>query len=232
VVSPEGKVLASRGSQPRKGSWESDTLRMLDEGLDAFGEVAPREARRVDPLPLRGRGGKDDGAVVLAVYVRPMLLGFDRRGLGRVVPDSVPLTKEQKERFSIANAEEDATFTVPSQVVRQLHRILGPSSDPSSLVRADEVTRARLTGRVERVRRGIAYLSFKGYLAGVHVYEFNEHKGKKIRSDALLRGVGTADAKTGKLLSLTLVGDGRYRHFPPHDNETKYGAVVEWRAER
>jgi len=28
-----------------------------------------------------------------------------------------------------------------------------------------------------------------------------------------LSGVGTAEAKTGKLLSITLVGDGRFRNY-------------------
>ena len=34
------------------------------------------------------------------------------------------------------------------------------------------------------------------------------------------------------LLSLLLLGDGRYRNYPPYDNVVRYGSVVEWRLKR
>jgi hypothetical protein len=75
----------------------------------------------------------------------------------------------------------------------------------------------------------VAYLSFKGAISGEHVWQFEPHKGKKLYANVTLRGVGTAESKTGKLLTLTLVGDGRFRNHPPYDDESKYGVVVEWR---
>jgi hypothetical protein len=47
-----------------------------------------------------------------------------------------------------------------------------------------------------------------------------------------LSGAGTCEAKTGKLLSLTLVGYGVYRSDRPNDAAKKYGAIVDWRLKR
>jgi hypothetical protein len=33
---------------------------------------------------------------------------------------------------------------------------------------------------------------------------------------------------SGRLLSLTLVFDGRFRNYPPYDAPARFGAVVEW----
>ena len=37
---------------------------------------------------------------------------------------------------------------------------------------------------------------------------------------------------SGRLLSLTLVFDGRFRNYAPYDAPARFGAVVEWSAER
>lgn len=229
VVNADAKVLARRASEPKKGSWEKDTQKMLDEGIEAFGGISPRKVRRVEPKPFRGVGVRDDGGIVLAVYTRSMSLGLDRRGLGRAVIDSVALTKNERASLTLAEAEKDSAWQLPSQVVRAFHRVLAPISDPNFLVKRDEVTKAVLKGSVDRVRGGVAYLSFRGEIAGVRTYPHEPHKGKKIRASVQLRGVGTADAKTGRLLSITLVGDGTFRNHPPYDEPSKYGVVVEWR---
>jgi hypothetical protein len=229
VVTADGKVLSNRGRQPSKGTWEADTLKMLGEGLDAFGEVTPRKAEVVEQHPERGLGVLEDGGIVLAAYTRPMVLGLDKRGLGAVAIDRVTLTKDERKTLTLPDGAVDATWTVPAKTVEALHRLLSPSSDANTMAKRDEVTKARLKGRIERKSKGIAYLSFEGVISGVHVWQFDPNKGKKIYADVTLSGVGTAEAKSGKLLSITLVGDGRYRNFPPYDDESKYGAVVEWR---
>jgi hypothetical protein len=146
VVTAEGKVLASRGAQPSKGTWEADTLKMLDEGIEAFGDVKSRKVKAIDPYPERGVGVRDDGSMVLAVYARPMVLGLDRRGLGAVAIDRVVLTKEEKSKLTLPDGVEDATWTVPLRVVDALHRVLSPSSDANMLARRGEVTKATLRG--------------------------------------------------------------------------------------
>jgi hypothetical protein len=229
VVNADAKVLARRGAQPKQGSWARDTLAMLDEGIEAFGEVTPRKFRLVDPRPFRGVGVRDDGSIVLAVYTRPMVLGLDKRGLGQPAIDSIVLTKNERTSLTLSEADTDSAWQLPAQVARAFHRVLSPTSDANNLARRDEVTKAAIKGSVDRVRNGIAFLSFTGQIAGEHVWEFDPHKGKKIRAEVKLRGVGTAEAKSGKLLSITLVGDGTYRHHAPYDDPSKYGAVVEWR---
>jgi hypothetical protein len=38
--------------------------------------------------------------------------------------------------------------------------------------------------------------------------------------------------RTGAMLSLTLVWEGAFRNYPPyHDPPSRFGAVIEWRAE-
>jgi hypothetical protein len=230
VVAPDGKLLASRASQPKKGSWTADTLKMVHEALEAYGSVTPREVKAVDPLPFRGAGVRDDGSILLKVSLRHMFLGLDPRGLSEPAHDSIPLTASMRTSLALAEAKRGATWAVPAQIARRLHRVLSPSTDANHLARLDEVSRARLSGTVERVRDGVAYLSFEGDIAGEHTWEFDPHKGKKIRASMKLTGVGTADAKSGELQSITLVGDGRYR--PISGDESKYGAVVEWRLRR
>jgi hypothetical protein len=230
VVSPAGKVLASRGSEPDKSkTWAQDLLEAMEDGLAAFGEVSRRKPAPVELLPDRGLGRRPDGSVVLAVYTRTMLLGLDRRGFGEATLDSVALSDLDRQRLEFPNLQAGDDFEVGPAVVRKLHRLLSPFSDASTLPRGDEVDRATLAAKVRRIRGGIVDLTFTGRLAGHHVGEFSPNKGKKLFSEMRLTGVGTCEAKTGKLLSLTLVGEGSYRPFNTTDKPMRYGGVVEWR---
>jgi hypothetical protein len=229
VVTADCKVLANRSEKPAKGSWAADTLKMLDEGLAAFGEVTPRKPKATAPNAERGLGVRDDGGIVLATYVRPMTLGLDRRGLGPLVIDRVTLKKDEFEGLTKANAATDDTWRAPDETAKALHRVLSPLSDSNWLAKRDEVTKAVLRAKVDRKSNGVSYLSFTGTIASVHLFPFEPHKGKKVRAEMTLRGVGTMESKTGKLLSLVLVGWGKFRNYPPYDEESKYGAVVEWR---
>lgn len=230
VVSPEGKVLAVQHRWNEKNDrWSRDVVAALETGVKAFGPVSERTVRRVDPLPFRGKGVREDGSINLAGYARWMMRGMDRTALGEIMLDSVDLTAKQVESLARPDATRGATWKVPASVVRQFHKILSPTSDKSTLARADEVTTANLEGRIERVSNGIAYLSFKGLVAGSHAGDFDPHKGKKTHAEMPLVGVGSCEAKTGKLLSITLVGDGWIRGFPPYDQKSRFGAVLEWR---
>jgi hypothetical protein len=89
------------------------------------------------------------------------------------------------------------------------------------------------------VRHGIAYLSFEGDIAGSHAWPKEAGPGlagKTLRSELkLLAGVGAYDVEGQKLLSLTLVFDGRAGD--PEKLRTPgpggcYGAVAEWRRDR
>jgi hypothetical protein len=233
IVSYDGKVLSSQGRQPDPPkSWTKDLLEVIDAGLGEFGAPVPRKARPSDPLPHRGVGARADGGVTLAVYARVMLNGLERRGLGQPTIDSLALPGKDWSALAPRRAEAGASWEVPQAVARKLNRVLCPVSDQNSMPRPEEVTSVRLTGKVEAVRAGVAYLRYEGQIAGAHTFPFEPHKGKKTRGEAKLLGVGAYDVKAGRLLSLTLLADGAYRHHPPYDHEQKYGAVVEWRAKR
>jgi hypothetical protein len=234
LVSPEGKVLAARDREPDKSkmTWADDVIEAIDDGLTTYGPVTPRDPVTLNLLPDRGVGRRPDGSIVLAVYTRYMSLGLDPRGFGEGIIDSIVLPNQDRTRKDFPGLEVGAAFEAEPAVARKFHRVLAPQSDLNLVPRADEVTRAVLTGKVVRIRGGVAEMTFSGRFAGYHVGEFDSNKGKKIRAEITLGGVGACEVKTGKLLSITLIGEGVYRSFPPNDEPTKYGAVVEWRLRR
>jgi hypothetical protein len=232
VVTAECKVLAARSEQPTKGTWTDDTLRLLDQGLDAFGEVTPRRPSPTKPNADHGLGLRDDGGIALATYVRPLSLGLDPRGRGPVVIDRVALTKDELKGLTPAGGgAKGETWRVPEETAKALHKVTSPLSDSNWLAKRDEVTKAALTGKIDRVSKGVAYVPFRGSIQSAHVFQIEPHKGKKVRAEVSLRGAGTMEAKTGKLLTLVLIGDGKFRNYPPYDQESAYAAVVEWRRE-
>ncbi len=231
VIDPKGKVLANQAEPPKDVKlWAKDLRDQIDAGVKAFGEITQRPAMKLTALDDRGIGTRADGSAVLAVTLRYMHLGLDKRGIGGPAFDSVVLTSEQLSKFGIAKAKAGMTWKVPATDAKHLHKVLSPNSDPNTLAQADEVTLAKLEGKVERVSRGIAYLRFTGRISGAHVWIFPPNKGKEINGDVKLDGVGTCDAITGKLKSIILVGMGEYRNYPPYDQVGKYGAVIEWKA--
>jgi hypothetical protein len=229
VVSPSGKVLGSQDRAPEKGSWPRALARVLDEAEESFGEVMPRAGKPFDALPHRGKGHPPGGGGVIAVYARAMRFRPDLVPFGTVVIDSARLSAAEWSSLTRPGLAEGDAWSVPAATVRKLHGVLSPSSDQSSLAIPEEVTEAVLKVSVERVRGGVASLAIEARLASVHTYLYEPHKGKKVHAEMELRGVGTADAKTGALRSLTLVGQGIFRNHPPYDERLPFGAVVEWR---
>jgi hypothetical protein len=233
IVSPEGKVLAWQARAPEKReTWTSALVDVIETGVGAYGPVTVRKAEPVKLLPDRGVGRRKDGSIVLAVYGRTLSLGLDRRGFGGVTFDSAVLSDKERQKLEFPGLKEGDDFQVDTSAVRKLHRVLSPASDCNTLARADEVEHASLSGKVDGILSDVVYLSFQGRIRGLHTWPFPPHKGKKIYAEVMLAGVGSCERKTGKLLSLLLLGDGRYRNFPPYDHVEKYGVVVEWRLKR
>jgi len=242
VVSPEGKALASHQGKGERSRWAMQVLADLKAGLEAFGPVQPRPPARPaayqESLPYRGVGVQPDGRVSLALYDKYVIVPDLERdpppgALGETVFDSIPLNPTEWAALAPPKAETGSTWTVPEPVARKFYPLLSVSTvlfrDPA------EVTTVRLAGRVEAVRDGIASLTYEGEIAGTHPGTADEGKaGNKISSQArLLGGVGSYDVKTRRLLSLTLVWDGRARNWAPYDDPpTRFGAVVEWTASR
>jgi hypothetical protein len=179
-----------------------------------------------------------DGRVTLAVYDKYVIVPDLQRepppnALGATIFDSISLQPEEWAALAPPAAAAASAWTVPEPVARKFFPLLSVST---VLFRdAREVTAVRLAGKVETVRDGIASLSYEGEIAGTHQGTADEGKaGNKISSEAkLLSGVGSYDLKERKLLSLTLVFDGRARNWAPYDNPpTRFGAVIEWTCSR
>jgi hypothetical protein len=233
IVSPEGKVLANQAREPGKGkSWAADLLERMDRGLEAFGPVRPRRPRPTDPLPYRGVGVQRDGSISAAVCTRYLFGGLERDKLGQVVLDTLTLSAKDGAQLVPDETDVGSRWVVPEAVARKFSRLLSPRDGIPDMPLPGEVTSVRLTGTVDAVRGGVAYLRYEGHIAGRHTFEYEDYRGKKNRARAYLTGVGSCEVKTGRLLSLTLVADGVYQHYPPYDEVMKYGAVVEWRRER
>ncbi|MBY0231128.1 MAG: hypothetical protein K2W96_17725, partial [Gemmataceae bacterium] len=228
---PEGKVLGSHAKQAE------NPKKYAEEVLEVIAAAKPKglPARRpapFDALADRGVGVRKDGSLALAVYLRPMVLGLDKRGIGDLAVDSIVLSEEEAGHFGAEGAKAGAAWGVPSRVVRKLHKVLSPGSDANALAKEGDVTRASLRAKVEKVLEGVAYARFTGEIAGQHEWQFDPHKGKKIRGEAVLRGVGTFDARTGKPTRIVIVATGTHRMYAPYDEPTKYGAVVDWKRTR
>jgi hypothetical protein len=228
VVTAEGRVLASHQQYKSEKTWPQEVLADLELGLKAIGDVKPRDAKRVDPLPYRGKGVKDDGSVVLAIYLRYSIKNIPLMELPNPTIDSLPLTAEEWAAWAPTKPGLGMSWNVPEGVARQFSRVLGPS-DEDSMPRPKEVSAIQFTGKVQNIEDGIAHLSYTGHLKGSH--ETQSNKGK-CHGEAKLTGVGKYDVKKGRMLSLTLVFDGVFRNVKPYDESAKYSGVVEWRREK
>ena len=238
VVSPEGKALASHQEMKDLSHWRDKVLADLEAGCKAFGAIEPRRVGPAEPRPDRGVGARPDGGVTLAVtdkviVVKDLDRDLPRDAIGPTVLDGVTLTRAEWAGFAPPEEAEGSRWGVPEAVARRLFPVLSLSD--STFRSPDEVTAVRLSGTVRSVRDGVAHLSFKGRIAGVHHGTENEaRKGQECSSEARLLGrVGRYDVRTGAMLSLTLVWEGAFRNYPPyHEPPSRFGAVVEWRSRR
>ena len=225
----DGRLLAA--------SVQLDSKKMLAElreGLNEFGAVTPRRARRTNPLPDRGIGVRADGSVTLAISDKtipvkdlsqlPQILDY------QMFLDSVTLSAAEWSALAPPDARAGSEWTIPEEIGRRFFLLLNPFDikfrDPT------EVTEVQLVARVASVREGIAWLVYEGRIAGTHRGTKDEASEGKSLSSALkmVGGAGAYDIQAGQMLSLTWVWDGRFRNFPPYDDPpTRFGAVVEWR---
>jgi hypothetical protein len=241
VVSPAGKVLAahqdmSSMSDPR-GKWTQSALADLEAGRKAFGPVTARHVEPFPSLPHRGSGLQPDGRATLAVtdrwvFVNDLSRDAPRDALGATVLDSITLTAEELRGLAPSSAKPGGMWVVPEATARKFFPLL--STGDTTFRDAREVTSVRLAGHVEKLQGGVAYLAYEGEIAATHQGTKNEaREGQHCSSAAkLLGGVGLYDVKSGRLVALTLVFDGRFRNYAPYDTPARFGAVVEWVQER
>ena len=236
VVSPSGQVLASHQETGNLSDWTKKVLADLEAGCRAFGEIKPRRAGPAEALPYRGAGVRPDGRVTLAVIdkvivVKDLSRDLPRDAIGPTVLDSLTLAAAEWLTLAPPEARPGNRWSIPEPVARKFFPVLNLSD--TTFRAPEEVTSVRMSAAVESVRGGIARLTYEGRIAGVHRGTENEaRKGQECSGEAkLVAGVGSYDIRAGKMISLNLVWDGRFRNYPPYDDPpSRFGAVVEWRA--
>ena len=236
IVSPEGKVLVLN-----KLVYSSKQVRAdLESGLKAFGPVKPRQVAAApasayrNSLPYRGVGVHPNGQVTLAVYDK-LIVAKDLKGdlplhlLGHSTLDSVHLNAAEWSTLAPVKTDAGSMWTLPEGTARKFFPLLG-IGDTRFL--PEEVTSAQFTGQVQEVKDGIAYLSYRGRIAGTHQGTASEAQAGKTCSGQAetLGGVGAFDIKAGKMLSLTMVFSRQSRGFGHRGPPGKNGTVVEWSA--
>jgi hypothetical protein len=223
LVAPEGKVLASHQNFKSPKTWVQEVLADLTPGLKAFGPIKPRQARRNDPLPHRGCGVQKDGTATLAIYLRYAIKGIPLKELPNPTIDSLSLTAKELAALVPPKLVAGTMGEIPPALARRFSRVLGPS-DEDTMPRPQEVTAAKLVGKVAAIEDGVAHLVYEGTLAGSHL---NQAK-KRTQGEVKLTGVARYDVRAKRLLSLVWVFEGVYRGPPPYDQARSYSAVVEW----
>lgn len=243
LATPEGKLLTKKTLWAKEAgkTWPESVAGGLREALEAFGPVRPRQGR-CDYLARRGVGlGKDGGAIV-AVSTKLLFVPRLPEDLADLNPSAIPATGHDRVLLSAAalsslvpaKVAAGVAWTVPEATARQFFPVL--DNWDKRFRKPDEVTSVRLAGKVRSVLHGVAYLTFEGDIAGTHVWGKESGPalaGKSLRSELkLVAGVGACDAVSGKLLSLTLVFQGRSGDLaalrsPGQGNA--FAAVARWR---
>lgn len=249
IVSPDGNVLSGYGDNRHLVFKDGDVAvaesqaafleavrQTIATALESFGEVKPRRVQTANSLPHRGVGVQADGSVTLALHARyiayhPLRSDAD----DHVNIDSLHLTAQQWSALAPPNAEEGAEWRLPESVARQFSRALCPVSDSDGWPQPGEVARARFTAKVDRIDQGVATLTYRGEISGVHVAAGQNAAGLKpgqpkptFEGEARLTGLALYDTTRRELKALAFVFEGTYRRTTSADARPM-AAVVEWR---
>jgi hypothetical protein len=109
------------------------------------------------------------------------------------------------------------------------------SGADAAITDTGDVTDVELVGRVLSVRDGIAFLAYRGRIAGTHRYTRFEvgRDGEQLAGKTeLVSALGNYDIAAGQMRSITWVGDGYLRslHPPaPWSPWGRFGIVAQWR---
>jgi len=244
IVSPAGKVLAGHHEFKSRETWSPEVLETANAAIKSFGPLAPRQAKPTKPLPFRGHGVQDHGAVCLAIYARQMLGGGrqnapagvaasrlwlwdgEDRPDGPAVIDSLSLSAKEWAAFVPLKTDVGTTWVLPEPVCRQFCRVLIPSSDQSSMPLPADAKLARLNGTVESVKDGLARIRLTGVWEAIHLQEGVSKR--PIRGAATAEGFAVYDVKEQSIRSILILFSGIYGR--PNNDEAvcAAGAVVEW----
>jgi len=228
IVSPEGKALKLE-PQARPGfvmkEHVENNLKAINEALQEWGPLKPRQVKPTDPLPCRGRGVQPDGKVTLALYGRLLHQGQPD---GPMVLDSVTFGASEWAQFAPPKKAGASGWTLPDTLARALARGLLSPGCSASVFRLEDFSQAELQAKVASVEGGRAriLLSGKWKAAGFWAGEKSKPQG----ASATAEGVAVYDVEKKTMRSLFIVLDGKV-WGESEKTARGTGAVVEWTLE-
>jgi hypothetical protein len=199
-----------------------EVLSTLREALARFGPVTPRYARPAWQDPDRGAGVRPDGSVRLALFVR---YTDDRRPTVAQVFDSIILPAAQWQALQPPSRQAGARYAVPDEVARQFSRAIGAGSDPTQMLRPEDLTSAGLTGTVTEANGYGVTVELAGRFEGARRHV---NGGEALPGQAFIQGSMDL-APDGRPLRLLMVSDGVFR-MPWDRHPRPTGAVIDWQA--
>jgi len=220
IYSPTGKVLGGfdgfNNMVPRMRT-------LIEESLNAFGPVAPREVKLVETHPFRGRGVMPDGSVSLAEYIRPSAASLAFMNTNTPVVSSVTLTAEQFAYFAPRQLVAGERWTLPDNVAKQLARVTSPMCYQHA-PQPDWVTSVGIEAEVLSIEDGIARLGYQGRIESEH-----RVAGQLVSVQAAdLTGEGVYDCQTDSLCSVLFVGAGELKWPEAPEKLVDFDLLVEW----
>jgi hypothetical protein len=229
IVTPEGKTLSFHYHQPtgsdnykqNQNRWVSGTQKMLEEGLKAAGELAPREAKKQNPYPDRGIGLQKNGGARLALSVIGMRNGKQE---GPPAIDSFLLNAE--EWASFAPQEGKTEWSISEDAAKKFAPCFSPLTDSIFVPRSKDVNKAILAAKVIREADGLQVIRYQGEWQSAHNRDGNAKF--PIESNNSGEGIGIYDPAKKQLRSVLLILKGTYRNSGA---VTPTASIVEWVAE-
>ncbi len=225
IATPEGRLLAAHQEFKDHKSWTREVLETLEAALQAFGPVAARNVKPVDPLPHRGVGLQPDGNACLSVYFCVLYRG--KREAPPMI-DSILLTPADLAALAPPAPAPGAEWAVPEAVARKFSRAISASSDTSQMPDPEDVREVELKGVVESVEGRTARVRLRGRWEATRVSKHDERK-RPTTSSSKAEGLLTCDVGTKAVTSLLLVFNGTWRNVAPYDQPVASAAVVEWK---
>lgn len=229
VVTPDGETLSFHYHQPRpqdnyqqnQQRWIADTVKMLEDGARAAGNLPPRPPITQNPYPDRGVGFSKQG-VRLAISVIARRQG---RQEGPSAIDSVVLKPAEFAAF--APPAHENSFTVPQAVTQKLAPALSPLTDSLFVPRPSDVRTASITGQVLREADGVQLVRYQVRLESAHDRDGNPKY--PIQAQASGEGLGMYDPSRRQMRSLLIVLQGRFHNS---GTSTATGSIIEWVADK
>ena len=231
VVTPEGKVLGFHYHKPKPGEsysegqarWVRETATMIGDAVKDAGPLPLRDAKKKpDPFANRGKGTNPEGGVRLAVSVMALRNGKQE---GPPVVDSIFVNGEQWTEFRPKGAVKvGQEWTLSEETANHFAPAFSPMTDSIFSPKPEDVTRAKVTAKIERVTESVAVVRFTGSWETAH----DRDKDPKfpIRTTATGEGIGVLEK--GKLTSLTWLLSGTFQNGT-NGKLQRTAAIVEWK---